>query len=96
MCVFSVAAAHCSPSNGMMMMIIIITIERKMTGKRFCLRLCAACVLSSKCTFFVSIVVESLANTVLVPLKTCQLVVKFLPPVSDPPEPIPCGLEAAI
>lgn len=70
---FSVAAAHCSPSNGMMMMIIIITIERKMTGKRFCLRLCAACVLSSKCTFFVSIVVESLANTVLVPL-TSQLV----------------------
>lgn len=47
LCVFSVAAAHCSRSNGTMMTIIIITIGRKMTGKCVCLRLCAACVASS-------------------------------------------------
>lgn len=43
---FSDAAALCSRSNGTMM-IIIITMERKMTGKRFCLRGCGACVAPS-------------------------------------------------
>lgn len=43
---FSDTAAHCSRSNGTMM-IIIITIERKMTGKRLCLRGCGACVAPS-------------------------------------------------
>lgn len=41
LCVFSVAAAQCSRSNGTLLMILITT-ERKMTGKRFCLRLCAS------------------------------------------------------
>jgi len=80
----------------MMMIIIIITIERKTTGKCVCLRLCAACVASSQCTFFVSAVVQSMANTVLDPLKICQLVVKFRPPASGPPEPIPCGRDAGV